>query len=122
MTDNTLVKLPKSTDIDQERLNLVNQLSEAQKDVFLLGLSFYAAYQTYCTLKAVERGVGIEKPSPGHIREMEAVRDALNRLKLKTSLNGHLVSKKPDSLEEWLDTETGKTYTYYSTFKITREF
>ncbi len=68
--------------VDIERINLINQLSDDQKDIFALGLGFFAAYLTDGEVRA-----GREHISESDLSALDSIKQILNRQNLKTNIN-----------------------------------
>ena len=69
------------SDVNKERFKLIDQMTEDQKDIFLIGMCFYSAF-----LSMKEKRTGKELNEADE-KELSATIAALNRQKLKTPLN-----------------------------------
>ena len=67
--------------VDESRKELIDSLSDNQKDMYLIGMCYHSAYMSYAELK--------EGKSLNLVDEFElkAVKDAMRRQGLETEIN-----------------------------------
>jgi hypothetical protein len=71
---------PKIAKVDEERINIINQMTPDQKEMFIIGMCFYSAYCTYAELKMGKA------QSECDVRELELVKEMLKRQNLKSEI------------------------------------
>jgi len=74
---------PEIIEIDRDRINLISEMDETQKDFFAIGLAFHSVWMTDKALKRGEKNV-----HPSDIKCMEIIVSLLNKYGLSHSLGG----------------------------------
>jgi len=66
--------------LDISRINLINNMSQAQKDMFLIGMCYHSAYMTSSELASGRKINSVD------LQELQNVKVALKRQKLNSDI------------------------------------